>query len=66
MVTSLMNHSCDPNAFVFFEGRSLRVRSTRKLFAGDEVTQCYTDVGMDVLFRRPMLSDEYFFDCHCE
>jgi SET domain-containing protein len=66
VVASLMNHSCNPNAFVVFEGNSLCVRSTRKLLAGEEVTQCYTDVDMDVFSRRQMLKKEYFFDCCCE
>jgi hypothetical protein len=66
LVTSLINHSCDPNALVVFEGSSLRLRSIRKLCAGDEITQCYTDVDMDVLIRREALRTEFFFDCHCE
>lgn len=66
VVASLMNHSCNPTAFVVFEGSSLCVRSMRKLLAGEEVTQCYIDVGMDVLVRRQMLKSEYFFDCCCE
>lgn len=44
VVASLMNHSCNPTAFVVFEGSSLCVRSIRKIPAGKEVTQCYTDV----------------------
>jgi hypothetical protein len=66
VVASLMNHSCTPNAFVVFEGNSLCVRSTRKLHAGEEVVQCYTDIDMDVFLRRQMLKTEYFFDCCCE
>jgi SET domain-containing protein len=66
IVTSLINHSCDPNVFVVFEGNSLHIRPIRKLLAGEELTQCYTDVDMDVLIRRPSLKSEYFFDCHCK
>ncbi|KAF2009450.1 SET domain-containing protein [Aaosphaeria arxii CBS 175.79] len=66
VVASLMNHSCDPNAFVVFEGNSLRVRSLRKLRGGEEITQCYADVNMDVLIRGRKLKDSYNFDCHCE
>jgi SET and MYND domain-containing protein len=66
IAASLMNHSCDPNAFVVFEGNVLCVRSMRKLAAGEEITQCYTDVDMDVLLRRQALKSEYFFDCCCE
>ncbi|KAH6614323.1 hypothetical protein C7974DRAFT_74191 [Boeremia exigua] len=66
IITSLVNHSCDPNAFVVFEGNSLCVRSMRKLSAGEEITQCYTDVDTNVLLRQEMLKSEYFFDCCCE
>ncbi|KAF2799508.1 SET domain-containing protein [Melanomma pulvis-pyrius CBS 109.77] len=65
IVASLMNHSCDPNAFVFFEGSSLRVRSIRKLLSGDEITQSYTDVDMDALIRQQVLKSDFFFACHC-
>lgn len=66
IVASLINHSCDPNTFIVFEGNLLRLRSLREICAGEEITQCYTDVDMDVLTRRKMLKAEYFFDCHCE
>lgn len=66
LVGSLMNHSCDPNVLIVFEGRSLHVRSIRPLSAGDEITQCYTDVGMDVLIRQKALRSDFFFECRCE
>jgi hypothetical protein len=66
LITSLINHSCDPNALVVFEGSSLRLRSIRKLRAGEEITQCYTDVDMDVLIRQKALKSDFHFDCHCE
>lgn len=65
-VASLMNHSCDPNTFVVFERNMLCVRSVRKLAAGEEITQCYTDVNMDVFIRQQVLKSDYFFECSCE
>ncbi|KAF2023778.1 SET domain-containing protein [Setomelanomma holmii] len=65
IVASLINHSCDPNTFVVFEGGELRVRPIRKISAGEEITQCYTDIDMDVLIRRSVLKSEYFFHCCC-
>jgi SET domain-containing protein len=62
----MINHSCNPNAFVLFEGHTLCVRSLRKLAAGEEVTQCYGDVSVDVLMRRQVLKSRYFFDCYCK
>jgi SET domain-containing protein len=66
IVGSLMNHSCDPNSFVFHEGSELRVRSLKHIEASEEITQCYADVDMDVLFRRNGLEEENFFTCECK
>ena len=63
---SLMNHSCEPNVVTVFEGSELRVRSLRKIKAGEELVQCYTDVTCDVLMRRKRLKEQFFFDCACE
>ncbi|KAK4155397.1 hypothetical protein C8A00DRAFT_42028 [Chaetomidium leptoderma] len=63
--TAMINHSCDPNAFVFFEGRQLRIRSLKKIAAGEEVTICYLDPTLDVAARKALLKHEYFFDCYC-
>ena len=50
-----MNHSCDPNAFVFFEGNELRVRALKANKADEEITQCYGDVTAGVITRRGMI-----------
>ena len=63
---SLMNHSCEPNVVTVFEGSELRVRSLRKVEAGEELMQCYTDVTCDVLMRRKRLKEQFFFECTCE
>jgi SET domain-containing protein len=66
IVASMINHSCDPNAFVVFEGNTLHVRAIRKLAAGEEITQYYTYVDFDVWLRRRDLKSKYFFDCFCK
>lgn len=38
---SLLNHSCEPNAYLFVEGKELRVRSFKPISAGDEITFSY-------------------------
>ncbi|KAI1081427.1 hypothetical protein F5B20DRAFT_536023 [Whalleya microplaca] len=65
VVASLMNHSCNPNVVLFFEGNELRVQSLRPLQANEELTQCYTDVQCDVLLRQKLLEENYFFTCCC-
>jgi hypothetical protein len=66
LVTSLINHDCQPNIFVFFEGDELRARSIRSISAGEELTRCYCDPTMDVLLRQHVLKAEQFFECNCE
>lgn len=64
-VVSLINHSCDENTHIFFEGNELRVRSVRSLKAGDEIFVCYTDARADVLQRRDDLKKFFRIDCNC-
>ncbi|CZR66864.1 uncharacterized protein PAC_16765 [Phialocephala subalpina] len=66
LFTSLMNHSCDPNAFVFCEGAQLRARSSRPIAAGEEITINYVDPSYDYSFRQKRLKPQYFFACQCE
>lgn len=66
LVTAVINHSCNPNAFVFFEGRQLRVRSLKKIAAGEEITLCYVDPAIEVASRKKVLQRDYFFHCSCE
>lgn len=63
LVGSLVNHSCDPNTFVFFEQSQLRVRSLRPINAGEEITQTYVDSKPGVMMRQKILKSDYFFTC---
>jgi SET and MYND domain-containing protein len=66
LVGSFMNHSCDPNAFVFFEGSQMRVRTLRPLRAGEEITQTYVDLSGSVFSRQVTTQKDYFFKCACK
>ncbi|RDW68633.1 hypothetical protein BP5796_09290 [Coleophoma crateriformis] len=66
LVGSLINHSCDPNAFIFFEQSQLRVRSLRPITAGEEIAQTYVDSRLGVMMRQKILKSDYFFTCECE
>lgn len=63
---SFINHSCDPNAFVFFEGNQMHVRSLRPLRAGEEITQTYVDMSAAVFYRQVITEKDYFFKCACK
>ena len=60
-----MNHSCDPNAFVFFEGSQIRVRSLRPICPGDEVTISYINNTLQRPYRKALLESKWFFNCEC-
>lgn len=66
LVGSLINHSCDPNAVVFFERGQLRLQSLKPIHAGDEITQTYADLKAGVLMRRRELWARSFFFCNCK
>jgi len=60
-----MNHSCDPNAFFFFEGAHIRVRSLRPIRSGEEVTISYIDNTLHRSYRKTWLESHWFFNCAC-
>lgn len=66
LVVSLINHCCDENAHVFFEGRELRCRAWKDISAGTEITVCYQNDRQDVLLRRRTLKEQFFFTCDCK
>ena len=65
LFASLMNHSCDPNAFVFCKGAQLRARSLRPIAAGEEITISYVNPLYNYNFRQKRLKSKYFFACQC-
>ncbi|XP_063812180.1 SET and MYND domain-containing protein 4 isoform X2 [Pseudophryne corroboree] len=67
-VLSLLNHSCDPNTSVTFQGRCAIVKASRPIRKGEEVEHCYGPhkLRMDRAERRHLLKDQYFFMCQCE
>ncbi|KAB0407627.1 hypothetical protein E2I00_018165 [Balaenoptera physalus] len=62
---SLLNHSCDPNCSIVFNGPHLLLRAVRDIEAGEELTICYLDMLMTSKERRKQLRDQYCFDCDC-
>ncbi|XP_075052794.1 protein-lysine N-methyltransferase SMYD4 isoform X2 [Mixophyes fleayi] len=67
-VLSLLNHSCDPNTTVSFQGRCAMVKASRPIQKGEEVVHCYGPhkLRMDFEERHKLLKDQYFFVCQCE
>lgn len=64
---SLLNHSCDPNTIVSYEGRLVTIRATKKICKGEQILHCYGPhvKHMPTAERQAALQNQYFFDCDC-
>ncbi|XP_018412559.1 PREDICTED: histone-lysine N-methyltransferase SMYD3 [Nanorana parkeri] len=62
---SLLNHSCDPNCVIVFEGTCLQLRAVKKIPKGEELTISYIDVKMPTHLRQVQLQRQYCFSCDC-
>ncbi|ELR25095.1 SET and MYND domain containing 3, putative [Acanthamoeba castellanii str. Neff] len=51
---ALINHSCDPNCVIIFEGRQCTVRSLRDITKDEEITFNYVEVGDPTETRRSL------------
>lgn len=67
LVVATINHSCDNNAHVYFNGRELRCRALKDIPAGTEVTvHYYSAPRCDVLLRRNSLDEYMYIECNCK
>ncbi|XP_025958444.2 histone-lysine N-methyltransferase SMYD3 isoform X1 [Dromaius novaehollandiae] len=62
---SLLNHSCDPNCVIVFEGYQLLLRSIREIQIGEELTISYIESLMPTSERQKHLMRQYCFECDC-
>uniref|UniRef100_A0A8V0XZB4 [histone H3]-lysine(4) N-trimethyltransferase n=1 Tax=Gallus gallus TaxID=9031 RepID=A0A8V0XZB4_CHICK len=62
---SLLNHSCDPNCVIIFEGYQLLLRSIREIQIGEELTISYIESLMPTSERQKQLKRQYCFECDC-
>eukprot|EP00730_Choanoeca_flexa_P000572 TRINITY_DN10253_c0_g2_i4.p1 TRINITY_DN10253_c0_g2~~TRINITY_DN10253_c0_g2_i4.p1 ORF type:complete len:423 (+),score=48.64 TRINITY_DN10253_c0_g2_i4:15-1283(+) len=60
-----LNHSCDPNACVVFEGKQAILRSLKDIDKGEEVRISYLPVGQVWTERQQTLLHQYQFVCDC-
>eukprot|EP01048_Picozoa_sp_COSAG05_P012851 COSAG05_NODE_1320_length_5193_cov_4.563997_2_plen_497_part_00 len=59
------NHSCNPNTFVAFYGRTVQFRCIREVAKGEEITITYTDLYLPRPVRRAKLLTSHCFECSC-
>ncbi|OAA80657.1 SET domain protein [Akanthomyces lecanii RCEF 1005] len=61
---AMANHSCIPNAFVQFVGRTAVLRAECRIQKGDEIEISYTDYTSSLAKRKAALAP-YNFECQC-
>lgn len=60
----LINHSCEQNAWWFFEDRQLRVRASKDIAAGEDITFTYGPALIgDFAARKHVYDLGYNFNC---
>ncbi|XP_039604734.1 histone-lysine N-methyltransferase SMYD3 isoform X1 [Polypterus senegalus] len=62
---SLLNHDCDPNCLIVFEGKHLFLRAIREIQPSEELTVSYIDVLTTAQERQMQLKNQYCFLCEC-
>lgn len=62
---ALINHSCDYNATVGFDGEELFVKAIRPIKKDEQVFISYVDTTTPKEVRCRELSERYYFDCKC-
>ena len=62
-----LNHSCSPNVGYDFSGWTMRMYTSRDIKAGEELSDCYSDVVYHnaITERGVFLKMRYGFDCAC-
>ncbi|KAJ5739302.1 Zinc finger MYND-type [Penicillium manginii] len=62
---ALINHSCEYNSTVGFDGEELFVKAIRPIKKDEEIFISYIDTTTPKQVRRKELSERYFFTCKC-
>ncbi|KAJ5112417.1 Zinc finger MYND-type [Penicillium argentinense] len=62
---ALINHSCDFNSTVGFDGEELFVKAIRPIKKNEQIFISYIDTTTPKEVRCKELSERYFFDCKC-
>ncbi|RWS30885.1 SET and MYND domain-containing protein (SMYD)-like protein [Leptotrombidium deliense] len=64
---SLFSHSCDPNCYQYFKGSKIRILTTKRVEAGEEVTISYGPSFRVCSYeeRQKKLENTFCFRCFC-
>ena len=67
-LSSMINHSCDPNAHVYFDASGvINIQASRNIEMGEEIHISYGCVhsSLDKPKRIQLLMENYYFECSC-
>ncbi|KAL4979823.1 hypothetical protein BDW66DRAFT_156888 [Aspergillus desertorum] len=62
---ALINHNCDYNAVVGFDGPEFFVKAIRPIAKGEQIFISYIDTTYPTRVRQKELRGRYFFTCKC-
>lgn len=62
---AFINHSCDYNSVVGFDGDKLFVKATRPIKADEQIFVSYVDTTNPYNIRHNQLAQRYYFGCNC-
>lgn len=63
---ALINHSCEYNAVVGFDGPELYIKAVRPIAKDEQIFISYVDTTYPKRIRQKELRERYFFTCQCE
>ncbi|KAL4871940.1 hypothetical protein BDV12DRAFT_183489 [Aspergillus spectabilis] len=62
---ALINHSCNYNAIVAFDGPQLYIKAIRPIAKDDQISISYIDTTFPTHIRQKEVQERYFFTCGC-
>ena len=65
LTASVLDHSCDPNATVVFQGKKLILRTIKNVESYESLRISYTNLLDTKEVRRRNLAKQYYFSCAC-
>ena len=66
LAASVLDHSCDPNSSVIFDGKNLVLRSIKDVTHFDQIRISYTNLIDTAEMRKEKLAQQYYFTCKCK
>ena len=62
---AILNHSCDPNCILTYDGSKQIIKTIEPVSEGEELFHSYTDICRPTTVRQEFLLNTYDFRCEC-